>query len=192
MPQDTRREETRRVDEWRTKLNAINPGWTKGDLSSRTEPTADLVNDNLKIAFELKLEADSLDNKEKNIEVLSNRLQWYFESASKKFQSYPSYKTILTIELASYIAIAVAAMEGIVSLHLTRTGQVLGTSIRNKNLYCEMENIGMVIFCPGPSSILNRETYYFDNPFSIPQRKMDLRETEVIIGRSLKFMDLNA
>jgi len=88
------------------KLNVINPGWADGDLDNSREKKADIVNNSLQIAIEIKddtlykalvpmpgrMIGQTNDLKQKNRQFKDD-----LKSANKKFINYPSYKTILIL-----------------------------------------------------------------------------------------------
>ena len=181
------KEEQKRINQWLDKLNVYNEGWIDGDKESKNK-TADFVNHNLKIAIELKREkGGSLDNKDKNLEILSNRIYGYFEKANKKFASYDNYKSICLIEFTSYLDSVIVVLRGIPNLHL-RNGELVGSSIRNIKVFSKTNNIGGFIFWPSPGNLLNK-CFYFENPFSTNNRKLNIAEVEKIIGNKLEVPD---
>lgn len=185
-----KKEEIRRVSQWISKLNVNNHGWVNGDLESRTERTADMVNHSIKYAVELKREkGESVDNKDGNLVTISNRIESYFTDTNKKFINYPKYKTILIIELKSTDSGAFSAMGGIGQLHFAE-GQLVASSIKNKKLFSKTENIGCIIFWPAQGGSMLNGKRYFDNPFSKPEHKVTKSEAENIIGNSLEFIEL--
>lgn len=183
------REERERKALWLDKLNTVNPGWIDGDTESVEGKKADMVNHRNQHVIELKREkGGSLDNMPCNVERFSNRLQSYLRDADVKFASYPKYKSLLLVEMQSYIALARGAMSGIRQLHLMNS-KVMGTSIRNKALYAKMENIGCIVFWPAPGSLNFGKVYYYDNPSGFVDRKISQTLTETILGNKLEFLN---
>jgi hypothetical protein len=146
-----KKEELNRINFWVDKLNVCNPGWENGDLEKNGTKTADLINHKIKYAIELKREKGddihkaNLDTEEKNLSTLSNRLESYFKKTNRKFKNYLEYKTLLIIELHTYIGTAHNAMQGITRLHFSNN-VFTGASKVNKKLFTEMENIGGIVF----------------------------------------------
>ena len=130
-------EEEKHVNKWIARLNCSDSNWINGDKLSKGK-TADIINDKLKIAIELKREkGQSLDNTHGNLEKISNRLDDYFKLSNEKFINYPEFKTLLLIELKTCIDTAILSMEGIQSLHINN-GELIGKSLRNNQLYTKI------------------------------------------------------
>lgn len=176
-------EEQQHVNKWIERLNRFNDGWVDGDKLN-TGKTADIINNDLKIAIELKREkGESLDNENKNLEKLSNRLEEYFKLSNEKFANYPEFKTLLLIELKTPIDTAILAIKGILSLHLDN-GKLVGKSIRNNRLYIKTNNMGGLILWPAPGNLLSRECIYYINPNSSIERQLSLMEVENIFDNT--------
>lgn len=185
-----KKEDKQRTLQWLNKLNAHNEGWYLGDENKDSSlKSADFINDYFHVVIELKREkGELLDNKDGNLVGLSNRLEEYFSDGNEKFKSYPSHKSMLLIELKSFSMIAKLAMEGIKSLHF-QNSNLVGTSIKNKNLFSNMEHTGAVVFwC---TNKLENIAYYFENPFSKPTIKISQKEAEELIGSPLNLLELN-
>lgn len=178
-----RKEEKTRIDWWLSKLNAHNPGWTDGDLESKSKATADMVNHNLCLTVELKREKGSLlHNKDKNLITLSNRVFDYIKETDKKFVNYPNYKTLCLIELSSEII----ALEYLFSNFHFKNNKFLGNT---KNFFSESKNIGCFVFWPRPGNL--SKAYYLKNPPANKERILELHEAEQIFGEKFKIFKIN-
>ncbi len=90
-----------------TKLNFINSGWRDGDLDLFLGPKSDIINDQLKVAIEIK--DDTKFNRRMpttsgeivlngtNLSEKNRQFKDDIKSANKKFKSYIGYKTILLL-----------------------------------------------------------------------------------------------
>ncbi|MEK7631209.1 MAG: hypothetical protein AAB417_04280 [Patescibacteria group bacterium] len=184
-------EEKERVSWWLDKLNKNLLGWVDGDAESIITKTADLANHQYKLAVELKREkGGSLENKTGNLETLSNRIEDYFKLANEKLVNYPNYKTLLIVELDTDLWSAEVVMEGLPQLHF-REGELIGSSIRNRNLYSQIQNIGAVVFWATPKNVFSGKAFYFDNPFADEACKLTQDGVEKIVGDKLDFLELN-
>lgn len=186
---DPTKEKTRK-DWWLAKLKDIHPGWKDGDLISRIDKTVDFLNRETKVAIELKIEqGDHLDDQIGNVETLSNRIEDYFDSASKKFKSYPpTFKTILIIELSSPMEMAQSVLSGALRTVSFSSGGPTSTWLRNEGLFSKLsEHIGTVVFWPTSGT---KRAYYFNNREANAQRKVSKNGVERVIGSSLEIMDL--
>jgi len=89
------------------KLNKINLGWADGDKDNTSDKTADLVNQSLKIAIEIKDDtkykykepplSGEMIEKSLRLDNKSNQLKEDAQGANEKFRNYPNYKTILLL-----------------------------------------------------------------------------------------------
>lgn len=176
-------EEEKHVNKWIAKLNCSDSNWINGDKLSKGK-TADIINDKLKIAIELKREkGQSLDNTPGNLEKISNRLDDYFKLSNEKFINYPEFKTLLLIELKTCIDTAILSMQGIQSLHINN-GELIGKSLRNNQLYTKTNNIGGIILWPAPENFLSKNCYYFINPKSSTEKQLSLAEVKTIFNNN--------
>jgi len=174
-------------DKWLTKLESIDSSWEDGDLDNENK-TADLVNDGLKIAIELKNDTVFKFKSEVggSLITLSNRYRGYARDANSKFSSYPSYRTILLIECEIFNGLLQNIFTGIQAVNM-RTRQ---SFLKNKNLWESYPNIGCYLIMSKPEGCIP-EFYYFKNPVAEGERILEKAEVEktLNITTSLPFQE---
>lgn len=158
-------------------LDRLNSNWVDGDIltNHQQDKTADLVNNEVRICFELKQDqtyspSPSGTYQLNNLDTLSNRLKGYAQSANKKFRNYPSYKTALIIETQLRKNIIKHLISNLTQLTVTR-GQI---TVRQRNVYFSQDTkeIGGYLFC----SLTENKTYYLINPNGAENRVLEYAE----------------
>jgi hypothetical protein len=176
------------------KLNNTKSGWTDGDKENPAIKTADLVNNKLKIAIEIKEDTvykrilpplngeiieESLD-----LNNLSERLKADARDANKKFRNYPDYKTILMIK--TELVDGPSGVIGYIFAGLQRFSKPKGEKTREigrKNeflSFTETKEIGSYLLFNGDN------LYYIKNENVIPQRLISKEELEGIFSKKIK------
>lgn len=158
-------------------LDRLNSSWIDGDIitTHQQDKTADLVNNELKVCFELKPDQSYTPpnpgtSQLNNLNELSNRLKGYAESANKKFRNYPNFKTALIIETH--------LRKNIIKHLISNLTQVIVTSdritVRRRNVYFSQDakEIGGYLFC----SSAEDKTYYFVNPYGTKEHVLQYKE----------------
>jgi len=179
-------------NKWLQNLRSINPNWKDGDLNNKNK-TADLVNDELKLAIELKKDIVfkandpafliKFNNTEKNFIMLSNKYRGYGRDANNKFSFYPNYKTVLLIECGIFKGLLRKIFTGVESKR-GRTGKLF---LKNKNLWESYPNIGCYLI---RSDIENTvlEDYYFQNPVADKQKILGKKEVDDHLGINSNYL----
>lgn len=174
------------------KLNSINGGWIDGDQENTPGSKADIINNSLKIAIEIK------DDSKYEIKIptpgvivsgyydlkkMNERFNDDIKSANKKFSFYPCYKTTLLIRTNfSVVDIIRYSIEGPKVLHINlSTNKVTGVSRLKKYSDFVFKNIGQYL-------IFTRKAYYFPNKLAEQSRVLEKAKIEKMSG--LKFEDV--
>ncbi|MBP6886194.1 MAG: hypothetical protein KBC02_03050 [Candidatus Pacebacteria bacterium] len=88
------------------RLNSKSEGWRDGDLDSSVGRKADVVNDALKIAVEIKDDTTfhfihpdpgQIVTQTTNLSTKNRQLKNHIKDANEKFLNYPDYKTVVLI-----------------------------------------------------------------------------------------------
>jgi hypothetical protein len=170
--------EDKTKNKWLIKLKSIDFNWKDGDLSNQNK-TADLINDNLKLAIELK--SDTVfkikSETETSCITLSNRWKGYAKDANSKFNSYPSYRTILLIECEIPDSLLQRIFIGTPVLKIPTKGSFL----KNKNLREHYSNIGCYLMMSKSEGIIDG-FYYFKNPAADKKRILEKAEVGNILN----------
>lgn len=166
--------EDKTKNEWLKRLKSIDPNWRDGDLNNK-DKTADLVNDKLKLAIELKNDTVSpnhINTLDFGLDLvkLSDRYRSYAKDANKKLRFYPSYKTALLIECGLIKGILEEIFTGI-ETKKGKTGQFF---LKNKNLREKYSNIGCYLINSNIKDCI-AEFYYFRNPTA---------KNDIILGKT--------
>jgi hypothetical protein len=172
-------------------LNNRNPGWIDGDKEGNpNKKTADIVNDDLKIAIEIK---DDTKNKKikiptdgtiitssENLTIMNKRMSDCLKDANNKFKEYPEYKTILILrtnfdfpDLIRYAfeGLHTYTKKGDESPHYSgRTGKY---SIHAK------KEVGSII-------VDSKNFGFFENRYAKKSRKIKKEEVENIFNKKIK------
>lgn len=177
-------------DKWLKKLKLINSNWKDGDLDNQNK-TADLVNDKLKLAIELK--NDTVFKLKLNVVnefsliTLSNRYRGYGKDANHKFSFYADYKTILLIESRIYQGLLQSVFNGIQVVNLNTRKSFL----KNKNLWESYPQIGCYLIRSDIEDTIF-EDYYFQNPVADKQRILEKEEVNECLHISSNFLFKNS
>lgn len=159
------------------KLNKIDISWFDGDLESGQNKKADIVNHRLEIAIEIK------DDKKHKTEIsgagstdlslMNKRLQDDIRDANKKFEQYPSYKTILLFRTDFYFSdIMKYAMRGPKVLHINKNTQIVeNVSRETKYSPYIFKNIGCFL-------VFNQNAFYFSNNYALSERVLNKEKIE--------------
>jgi len=81
------------------KLNSFYDGWRDGDLDTTQGMKVDIINDNLKIAIEIKDDTKYRfgDSASTNLHIKGRQFKDDVKQGDKKFINYPDYQTLLII-----------------------------------------------------------------------------------------------
>lgn len=165
---------------WIKHLKTINNNWQDGDVNEGHK-TADLVNDELKIAIEIKNDITSqLKTGVVNsfdLITLSNRYRKYGRDSNEKFSFYPSeYKTILLIESEMPYGVLNNIFAGITRIY-KKEWKVI---VRNRNFSESYTNIGCYIIKSCMKDTIP-DYYYIDNPATDRNRVIEKAEVEKLL-----------
>lgn len=157
-------------------LERLSSRWIDGDVltSHLQDKTADLVNTELKVCFELKQDQTyspptPSTGQVNNLDTLSNRLKGYAQSANKKFRNYSNFKTVLIIETQLRKNIIEHLIANLTQVTITN-GQI---TVRRRNIYFsrDTKEIGGYLFC----SWAENKRYYVINPFGAENHTLEYR-----------------
>jgi hypothetical protein len=175
-----------------SRLNLINPGWEDGDLNNQRQKKADIVNNQLKIAIEIKDDTKHKINfseksgeivtNSQNLEIMNARLNDAVRSANRKFKFYPNYRTILLFRTEfSIVDVFCYALVGLHSYSLPQDGNEKLKYVGRKTKYSQYNRKETGCFVIWIDNI-----YYCPNVLANKERIIEKIQIEKIFGLELK------
>lgn len=173
-------------------LNGKILGWDDGDLNNQTHKSADIVNNKLKIAIEVKDDTvykklvvptdGTIVSQDNDLSQISNRFKGQARDANKKFRNYQGYKSVLIIrtELIDRPPTVQYIMGGL-TRYIKIEGQLVQHTPKNANLSSSSTSeVGAYLF------VDNGQYYYHRNPKADSNRVIELEKLRAITGLPLK------
>lgn len=168
-------------NEWLGRLKCIHPKWVDGDINPKQDvKTADCVNEEFKVAIELKRDGRKYPNCDISFNAIRNQFKEFSQSANRKFRNYPLFKTCLIIKspLEEMNWLASRSFFGYREILGWGLNSVKVSSIKDKFFSQHFIEIGAYLF-------YNDELYYFlNNPIAAINKKMTIDELKSLSGIS--------
>jgi len=185
-----------------TKLNNINSGWRDGDLDNFVGKKSDIVNDQLKIVFEIKddikykmvIPTKSFEIVEDSVNLGGKNRQFKYDlkDANKKFLNYPGYKSIVILrtEMSGISKDVIEyTINGPKVIYIGKNGKSVGVGSPSTfwgNHDNSTREVGVILFLGCDNKIFYREN---TNPNINRDRIIKKQELEKIIGNDMEYLN---